>query len=53
MNTAIVSGHLGNDPEIFYSNSGDPIASFNLAVKSPLDIIKIKSPANYLKLVRV
>ena len=37
MNTAIVSGNLGNDPEIFYFNSGDPVASFNLAVKSGKD----------------
>lgn len=37
MNTVIVTGNLGNDPEIFYSNSGDPIASFNIAVKSRKD----------------
>ena len=37
MNTVIVSGNLGNDPEIFYSNSGDPIASFNIAIKSGKD----------------
>jgi len=37
MNTAIISGNLGQDPEVFYSNSGDPIASFNLAVKSGKD----------------
>lgn len=37
MNTAIVSGNLGQDPEMFYTNNGDPIASFNLAVKSGKD----------------
>ena len=34
MNLVIISGNLGNDPEMFYTNDGDPIASFNLAVKS-------------------
>jgi len=37
MNTVIATGNLGNDPEMFYSTSGDPIASFNLAVKSGKD----------------
>ena len=37
MNTVIISGYLGNDPEMFYTNDGDPIASFNLAVKSGRD----------------
>ncbi len=37
MNTVIISGNLGNDPEIYYPSSGDPIASFNLAVKSGRD----------------
>jgi single-strand DNA-binding protein len=35
MNLVTVTGNLGQDPEIFYSaNSGDPIASFSLAVRS-------------------
>ena len=38
MNQATVSGNLGNDPEIFYSsNSGEPVASFSLAVRSGRD----------------
>ena len=37
MNAAIVTGNLGNDPEMFYTKDGDPIASFNLAVKSAKD----------------
>lgn len=37
MNLVIVTGNLGNDPEVFYTQSGDPIASFNIAVKSGRD----------------
>ena len=37
MNTVIVTGNLGNDPEMFYTASGDAIASFNLAIKSSKD----------------
>ena len=37
MNTVIATGNLGNDPEIFFATSGDPIASFNLAIKSSKD----------------
>ena len=37
MNLCILTGNLGNDPEIFYSSDGDPIASFNLAFKSGKD----------------
>ena len=34
MNNCIISGNLGSDPEIFYSQDGTPIASFNMAFKS-------------------
>jgi single-strand DNA-binding protein len=34
INTCILTGNLGADPEIFYSSDGDPIATFNLAFKS-------------------
>ena len=37
INSAIVIGHLGQDPEVFYSKDGDPIASFNIAIKSGKD----------------
>ena len=37
MNLCILTGNLGQDPEIFYSSDGDPIASFNLAFKSGKD----------------
>ena len=37
MNLCILTGNLGNDPEVFYSSDGDPIASFNLAFKSGKD----------------
>ena len=35
------------------NDTGTDLTFITLAVKSPWDIIKIKSPANYLKLVRV
>lgn len=34
MNNCILSGNLGNDPEVFYSQEGNPVASFNLAFPS-------------------
>ena len=34
INTCILTGNLGADPEIFYSSDGDPIATFNLAFKA-------------------
>jgi len=34
LNTCILTGNLGADPEIFYSSEGDPIATFNLAFRS-------------------
>ena len=34
MNQVVLTGNLGADPEVFYSNEGNPIASFNLAFKS-------------------
>ena len=34
INTVILTGNLGADPEIFYSSDGDPIATFNLAFKA-------------------
>jgi len=37
MNLCILTGNLGQDPEIFYSSDGDSIASFNLAFKSGKD----------------
>ncbi len=37
MNLCILTSNLGNDPEVFYSSDGDPIASFNLAFKSGKD----------------
>ena len=37
MNTVIATGNLGSDPEMFYASSGDPIASFNIAIKSGKD----------------
>ena len=34
LNVCILTGNLGNDPEIHYSSDGSPIASFNLAFHS-------------------
>ena len=34
LNSCILTGNLGADPEIFYSSEGEPIATFNLAFKS-------------------
>ena len=37
LNSCILVGNLGKDPEIFYSQDGDPIATFNLAFSSGKD----------------
>ena len=34
LNSCILTGNLGADPEVFYSSEGDPVASFNLAFRS-------------------
>ena len=34
LNSCILTGNLGADPEIFYSSDGEPIATFNLAFRS-------------------
>ena len=34
LNQSILTGNLGNDPEMFYSSEGNPVASFNLAFRS-------------------
>ena len=33
MNQCIIGGNLGADPEVRYSQNGDPIATFNLAFR--------------------
>ena len=33
LNTCVLTGNLGADPEVFYSQNGEPIATFNLAFK--------------------
>jgi len=37
MNHTILSGNLGNDPDVFYSSEGNQIVSFSLAFKSGKD----------------
>ena len=34
LNVCVLVGNLGGDPEITYTNNGDPVANFNLAFKS-------------------
>lgn len=34
LNQLVLTGNLGNSPEIFYSSQGNPVASFNIAFKS-------------------
>ena len=34
LNQCTLTGNLGADPEIFYSSTGDPVASFSLAFHS-------------------
>ena len=37
INTCILTGNLGADPEVFYSSEGNPVATFNIAFKSGKD----------------
>jgi len=34
LNTCVLTGNLGADPEVFYSSEGNPVATFNLAFRS-------------------
>ena len=33
LNTCVLTGNLGADPEVFYGSEGQPIATFNLALR--------------------
>ena len=37
MNTCVLTGNLGDDPKMFYTSDGKPVASFNLAFRSGKD----------------
>ncbi|MEN6615760.1 MAG: single-stranded DNA-binding protein [Syntrophorhabdus sp.] len=37
LNNIFLHGNLGNDPEVFYSSEGNPVASFSLAFHSGKD----------------
>lgn len=37
MNQCILTGNLGTDPDVRYSNEGTPVASFSLAFRSMKD----------------
>lgn len=34
LNQVVLTGNLGDDPKIFYSPEGNPVASFNIAFQS-------------------
>ena len=34
LNSCILTGNLGADPEVFYSSEGDTVARFNVALRS-------------------
>ena len=34
LNTCVLTGNLGNDPEIFNNSEGQPVANFNLAFRA-------------------
>jgi single-strand DNA-binding protein len=34
LNHIVLSGNLGNDPEIFYNSEGQPVANFNFAFRA-------------------
>jgi single-stranded DNA-binding protein len=34
LNSCILTGNLGANPEVFYGSEGDPVATFNLAFRS-------------------
>ena len=37
LNQTFLTGNLGQDPEVTYSNQGDPVAKFSLAFRSSKD----------------
>ena len=37
LNSCILTGNLGADPEVFYSSEGNAVATFNLAFRSSKD----------------
>ena len=37
INQLVLTGNLGNDPEIFFGSEGDPVTSFSLAFKQGRD----------------
>ena len=37
MNQCFISGHLGNDPAVFYSSEGVPVTTFSLAFRAGKD----------------
>jgi single-strand DNA-binding protein len=43
LNQCILTGNLGADPEVFYSSTGDPVATFNIAIHSS------KKKTNWIK----
>jgi single-strand DNA-binding protein len=45
MNQLVLTGNLGNSPQIYYSSEGNPVASFNIAFNSS------KNKTSWIKVV--
>jgi single-stranded DNA-binding protein len=41
LNQTVLTGNLGQDPEIFFSSDGDPIANFSLINQSLFKFIQL------------
>ncbi len=51
MNTVVLIGRLTRDPELRYVPSGQPVASFTLAVDRPYSAEKGKGTADFIPIV--
>lgn len=51
MNTVLLIGRLTRDPELRYVPSGQPVASFTLAVDRPFTTERGKSTADFIPIV--
>ena len=45
LNSIVLTGNLGGDPEVFYGQEGDPVCTFNLAFRAS------KQKTGWIKLV--
>jgi single-strand DNA-binding protein len=51
MNSVVLIGRLTRDPELRYVSSGQPVASFTLAVDRPFSAERGKSAADFIPVV--